>query len=152
VELREAVVESVVAPSDSRYPIEALLFKGRGFWVSGGLFPQLIRVELSCPVCLERVVVEAVGAKRVRVECEKANTNSAGPSSEGASATCVWDDVKSSGSEKELPDGDGLPVVCELKVPYLYTHRVLISIEEGYLEFVCLVGLSLFGIPLQFFQ
>lgn len=127
------LVESVVAAEDSRYPASKGLVQppgGKGgFWISSGLFPQLIAVQLSCAVCLERVVLEGTGIKRVRIECERASEEGGGPTT---SHNVDWGDLMT--SDMELEPELSCPMalqVNEIRVPSIFTWRVLISVEGG---------------------
>lgn len=159
------MIESVTTVGmDPRFPPERIFQAGgapESFWISSGLYPQVLHVRFACPVCLEKVSFEATSVARLRIECRRvpkaeghARETPAAGGTEAARA--VWnDDVVT--YEKIFEDysvgpDDWAPApvqACDIFGNFVFTQLLIITVVEGFRDFCTLRKVSVYGIKID---
>ncbi len=102
---------SIISSSsnDMSHPASKIIEKGTNFWVSSGLFPQEIIIQLGESSTINNVDIVSTGIKRIQLgKCEGPQANS-------------WEDI----SDNDADEADGELQRLSLKVPQKTTASYL---------------------------
>ncbi|KAK4470583.1 hypothetical protein MN116_006124 [Schistosoma mekongi] len=112
---------SLATSYDENYPPENVLDKNEGsFWITTGIFPQILVISLVQPTKIKKVRITSCDIKILRVET--------------SSQTEVDNFVLE--SEITLPHSDRQLQITELPINNVRLHHLRLNIRSGYNHFV----------------